>query len=245
MATRHHLPAMHHRFMMFCDVCERFSPFELTNDSDESASMERALRQFIDNDIITCMNRWAKTRSELGLKQIAAQLNLNAPVNYAKSALPYADCITIPLNPRRLGPAVEWIHNSFCDSWVTTLWMAGDIMADFGDERAWSFCGPSQTGESKTGRPMTALTWTVMLSLFSVMLSLFSVVFWMTLMTILVDRIHRMFSSRPPTLLIWVMTRIARRRMMVPDASSTVRWSASMPLGVRKIPGVLESQCCC
>ena len=98
---------------MFCDVCERFSPFELTNDSDESASMERALRQFIDNDIVhvhaRMHARWAKTRSELGLKQIAAQLNLNAPVNYAKSALPYADCVTTPLNPRRLGPAVEWI----------------------------------------------------------------------------------------------------------------------------------------
>lgn len=48
------------------------------------------------------------------------------------------------------GPALAWIVNSFGENWKTILWMAGDIMADFGDKRAWILYGPGKTGKSKT-----------------------------------------------------------------------------------------------
>ena len=79
-----------------------------------------------------------------------------------RTKITYCSCPTGPFTPletinlgkqlnfTKLGPAVEWIHNSFGENLKTILWLICDILADYGDKRAWVLYGPSNTGKSTT-----------------------------------------------------------------------------------------------
>lgn len=66
--------------------------------------------------------------------------------------------LRMPMNPTVHGHAVKWIHNSFGESWITIMWLAGDILYDIRNKRSWILYGNSRTGKSKTMSIVKAAT---------------------------------------------------------------------------------------